>query len=74
MTLTKKLLGGFAAMLGLVLVISSASLAIIASLNGDLEKAAKVIARQQYLAGQVATSAAEMANAERAAVLASVIG
>ena len=74
MTLTKKLLSGFAAMLGLVLLISGAALAIISSLSGDLERAANVIARQQSLAGQVASSAAEMANSERAAVLSSVIG
>lgn len=74
MTLTKKLLSGFAAMLGLVLLISGASLAIIGGLSDDLERAAKVIAREQYLAGQVAGSASEMANAESGAVLSSVIG
>jgi methyl-accepting chemotaxis protein len=74
MTLTKKLLAGFGAMLALVLVISGAALAVIGSLGGDLERAAKVIAREQYLAGQVSGSSAQMANAERGAVLDAVLG
>ena len=50
MSLTKKLLGSFGAMLGLVLLLGAGALLVTRDLSGDLEHAANVTARQQYLA------------------------
>src|SRR4051812_35685567 len=74
MTLGKKLLGGFGVMLGLVLVLSGAALVALRNLNDDLDRAANVTARKQYLAGGVNASASEMASLARGSVLASVVG
>jgi methyl-accepting chemotaxis protein len=74
MSLTRKLLGGFAVMLGLVLVISVVALLVIRDLNRDLDRAANLTARKQYLAGQISRSTAEMAALESAAVLGAVVG
>ena len=73
MSLTKKLLGSFGAMLGLVLLLGAGGLLIIRDLSGDLERAANVTARQQYLAGQVSADAAELASLERGTVLAAML-
>ena len=73
MSLTKKLLGSFGAMLGLVLLLGAGGLLITRDLSGDLERAAKVTARQQYLAGQVSADAAELASLERGTVLAAML-
>ena len=54
MSLTKKLLGAFGLMLALVLILSAGALLVTRSLNRDLDRAAKVTARKQYLAGVVA--------------------
>jgi methyl-accepting chemotaxis protein/methyl-accepting chemotaxis protein-1 (serine sensor receptor) len=67
-------MGGFGVMLGLMLLISGAALVVIGSLGNDLEHAAKVIARGQYLAGKVGGATAAMANSEHAATLAAVLG
>src|SRR4051794_24041361 len=74
MTLGRKLLGGFGVMLGLVLLLSAGSVIAIRNLNEDLDRAARVTARKQYLAGGVNAAAAEMAGLERGSVLASVVG
>ena len=74
MTLGRKLLGGFGVMLGLVLLLSAAALVALRNLNDDLDRAAKVTARKQYLAGGVNASASEMASLARGSVLASVVG
>jgi methyl-accepting chemotaxis protein len=74
MTLGRKLLGGFGVMLGLVLLLSVAAMVSIRNLNEDLDRAAKVTARKQYLAGGVNAAASEMASLERASVLAAVVG
>lgn len=74
MSLTRKLLGGFAVMLGLVLVISVVALLVIRDLNGDLDRAANLTARKQYLAGHVSSTTSQMAALESGAVLASVVG
>jgi methyl-accepting chemotaxis protein len=74
MTLGKKLLGGFGVMLGLVLVLSMAAVIALRNLNGDLDRAANVTARKQYLAGGVNAAASEMASLARGSVLASVVG
>jgi len=74
MSLTKKLLSSFGAMLGLVLLLGAVGLMVTRGLSGDLERAANVTAREQYLAGQVTTDAAELTSLERGAVLAAMVG
>src|ERR1035438_2945447 len=74
MNLTKKLLGSFAAMLGLVLILGAAALLVTRDLSGDLERAANVTARQQYLAGQVSSDTSELTSLERASVLSAMLG
>jgi methyl-accepting chemotaxis protein/methyl-accepting chemotaxis protein-1 (serine sensor receptor) len=73
MSLTKKLLGSFGAMLGLVLLLGVGALLVTRDLSGDLERAANVTARQQYLAGQVSADAAELTSLERGSVLAAML-
>ena len=73
MSLTKKLLGSFGAMLGLVLLLGAGALLVTRDLSGDLERAANVTARQQYLAGQVSADAAELTSLERGSVLAAML-
>jgi methyl-accepting chemotaxis protein/methyl-accepting chemotaxis protein-1 (serine sensor receptor) len=73
MSLTKKLLSSFAAMLGLVLLMGAGLLLVTRDLSGDLERAANVTARQQYLAGQVSAGAAELTSLERGTVLAAML-
>jgi len=74
MSLSRKLLGGYGAMLALVLLLSIAALVVIRDLNGDLDRAANVTARQQYLAGEVNAATSEMANSERGMVLSAMLG
>ena len=52
MSLSRKLLSGFAAMIALVFVLSCGALIVISELNGDLDRAANVTARKEYLAHQ----------------------
>src|SRR4051812_18673737 len=73
MSLTKKLLSSFGAMLGLVLLLGAGALLVTRDLSGDLEHAATVTARQQYLAGQVSADAAELTSLERGGVLAGML-
>ncbi|HEY1263024.1 MAG TPA: methyl-accepting chemotaxis protein [Terriglobales bacterium] len=73
MSLSKKLLAGFGVMLALVLVLSVATLLIMRDAYGDLDRAANVTARKQFLAGSVRAATAEMASLERASVLAAVL-
>ena len=74
MSLSKKLMSGSAVMIALVFVLSSGALLAIRELNGDLELAANVTARKQYLAGSVDDAASEIAGLERGGVLAAVLG
>jgi methyl-accepting chemotaxis protein/methyl-accepting chemotaxis protein-1 (serine sensor receptor) len=74
MSLTGKLLGAFAALSGLLVLLAGACLWIARSLEGDLERAANVTARRQYLAGAGDTTASEMVSLERGSVLAAVLG
>src|SRR5262249_50099337 len=53
---------------------SAGAIVSIRDLNRELERAAKITARKQYLAGAVNAAAAEMSSLERAAVLAAVLG
>ena len=74
MNLGKRLLVSFAAMLGLVLFLSAAALLVTRDLGGELNHAANVTARQQYLAGMVSAGAADLTSLERGTVLASMLG
>jgi methyl-accepting chemotaxis protein/methyl-accepting chemotaxis protein-1 (serine sensor receptor) len=73
MSLTKKLVVSFAAMLGLVVLLGVGGLLVSHDLSADLERAANVTARQQYLAGQVSAGAAELTSLERGSVLAAML-
>jgi methyl-accepting chemotaxis protein/methyl-accepting chemotaxis protein-1 (serine sensor receptor) len=73
MSLTKKLLASFAAMLGLVILLGAGGLLVMRDLSGDLEHTANVTARQQYLAGQVSADAAELTSLERGSVLGAML-
>jgi methyl-accepting chemotaxis protein/methyl-accepting chemotaxis protein-1 (serine sensor receptor) len=73
MSLGRKLLSGFAAMLALVLLTSGGALLVTRSLNDDLDRAAGVTARKQYLAGQASAATAEMAGSEQGSVLAEML-
>ncbi|HEX3742379.1 MAG TPA: methyl-accepting chemotaxis protein [Bryobacteraceae bacterium] len=73
MSLGKKLLSGFGAMLALVLLTSGGALVVTQSLNNDLNRAANVTARKQYLAGEVSAAASEMANCEQGTVLSDML-
>jgi len=73
MSLTKKLLISFGAMLGLVLLLGAGGLFFTRDLAGELERAASVTARHQFLAGQVSAGAAELTSLERGSVLAAML-
>src|SRR5664279_2837586 len=73
MSLTKKLLCSFGAMLGLVLLLAAGGLLVTRDLSRDLEIVDGVTARQQYLAGQVSAEAAELTSLERGGVLAAIL-
>ena len=73
MNLSKRLLASFGAMLGLVLLLSAATLLVTRDLGGELDRAANVTARQQYLAGLVSAGASELTSLERGAVLAAML-
>jgi methyl-accepting chemotaxis protein len=74
MTLGRKLLSGFGVMLGLVLLLSGGALVAVRNVTADLDRAARVTAKKQYLAGGVNAGASEMASLARASVLAAVVG
>jgi methyl-accepting chemotaxis protein/methyl-accepting chemotaxis protein-1 (serine sensor receptor) len=60
--------------LGVALLSSAGAILSIRDLNRELEHAAKITARKQYLAGAVNAAAVEMSSLERAGVLAAVLG
>ena len=70
MSLGKKLLSGFATMIALVFVLSTAALLVIGDLNRDLVRAVGVTAQKQYLAGVIGAAASDMTSLERGSVLA----
>src|SRR6476619_2794753 len=74
MSLSRKLLLSFGVMLGLVLLLGASALLVTRDLNQELERAANVTARQQYLAGEVNASTSELTSLERGAVLAAMLG
>src|ERR1051325_7688586 len=73
MSLGRKLLSGFGAMLALVLLTSVGTLMITRDLSNDLKHAANVTARKQCLAGEVNAAASEMANCEHGTALAAML-
>ena len=73
MSLGRKLLSGFGAMLALVLLHSGGALLVTRDLNEDLKHAAEVTARKQYLAGEVNAATSEMASCERGVVLSAML-
>jgi methyl-accepting chemotaxis protein len=74
MSLTRKLLASFGVMLSLLLLLSGATLMVTRGLSQDLERAANVTARRQYLAGEVRAATSEMTALERGGVLDAVLG
>jgi methyl-accepting chemotaxis protein len=74
MNLSRKLLGGFATLIALVALLSCGAFFVISNLTGDLERAASVTARKEYLAGDVNAAASQISSIEKGAVLASVLG
>jgi len=74
MSLNRKLLTAFGALSALLVLLAGACLSITRSLNTDLDRAANVTARRQYLAGEVDTVASDMTAVERGSVLAAVLG
>ena len=74
MSLTRKLLMSFGVMLCLVLLLGAAALFMTRDLSRDLDRAASVTARQQYLAGEVNTATSELTSLERGGVLAAMLG
>jgi methyl-accepting chemotaxis protein len=73
MSLGRKLLSGFGAMLALVLLTSGGAIIVTRDLNEDLKRAANVTARKQYLAGEVNAATSEMASCERGTVLSAML-
>jgi methyl-accepting chemotaxis protein/methyl-accepting chemotaxis protein-1 (serine sensor receptor) len=73
MSLGRKLLSAFGAMLALLLLTSGGALFVTHNLNQDLKRAANVTARKQYLAGEVNSATSEMASCERGTVLADML-
>src|SRR5947209_11862926 len=74
MSLTRKLLAAFGVMLALLLLLSGATMMVTRGLNQDLDRAANVTARRQYLAGDVRAATGEMSGLERGGVLDGVLG
>src|SRR5262249_10281010 len=60
--------------IGVALHSSAGAMLAMRDLNNEVEYAARITARKQYLAGRVNAAAAEMSGLERAAVLAAVLG
>lgn len=74
MSLTRKLLSAFGGMLAVLLVLSGAGLMVTRALNRDLDSAANITARRQYLAGEVSTASSDMTGSERGVVLSAMLG
>ena len=73
MNLTRKIVIGFGIMLGLVVVISVVGTLVVGDLNADLNRAANLTARAQYLAGRVSRETAQMGALESTGVLSAVL-
>jgi methyl-accepting chemotaxis protein len=73
MSLGRKLLTGFGAMLALMLLTSGGAISVTRNLSSALKRAVDLTARKQYLAGEVRAATAEMASCERGTVLANML-
>lgn len=73
MSLSRKLLGSFGAMLALILLLSVGGVLVLRDLTADLDRAANINARQENLAGQAGAAASELTSLERAGVLAAML-
>jgi len=74
MSMSRKLLFGFGVMLALVVLLSASALMITNDLGNDLEQAARVTARKQFLAGTISADTAGITALERGIMLAAVLG
>ncbi len=74
MSIGRKLMISFGVMLALIFLIGGGAMLVVGDLNGDLDRAANVTARRQYLDGDLSASAAEMTSLERGCVLAAIVG
>jgi methyl-accepting chemotaxis protein len=74
MSLSRKLLCSFGAMLALILLLSVGGVLVLRDLSSDLDRAANITAKEQNLAGQAGAAASELASLERAGVLAAMLG
>lgn len=74
MNLTKKLVGGFALMLGIQLICNIASFVVIRNSQKDLDRTINVIGRKRFLANQINGASLQMMSLERGSVLAAVVG
>jgi len=72
-TIGARLMGGFVAMLGLVLVLGLSSLKLSQNISEELDRAVKLTAAKQQLAGQIATAAADMVALERGIAFATAL-
>src|SRR5688572_6373137 len=72
-TIGVKLGVSFGCLLALLLLLGGASLYLSAGANAEIERAVKVVARAQSLAGQAATAAAEMESRERGIAFALIL-
>jgi methyl-accepting chemotaxis protein/methyl-accepting chemotaxis protein-1 (serine sensor receptor) len=73
MSFSTKLYGGFGVTLALSLLLTVVTWAVVHDLNSDLDRAAGVTARQQYLAGEIHAAALGLANSARGSVLSAVL-
>ncbi len=74
MTIGKKLVAAFGAILGAALMLAIASGTVIHQLQRELDKTINKTAQRQYLAGEIGSTTAEMAGLERGIVLSSMLG
>ncbi|MBV8729201.1 MAG: MCP four helix bundle domain-containing protein [Acidobacteriia bacterium] len=74
MSFSKKLYGGFGLMLALLVVLSVTASVVVRGLNRDLDRAANITARQQYVSGQINADVLGLANSARGGVLSAVLG
>jgi methyl-accepting chemotaxis protein len=73
MTIGKKLVGAFAAMLAMTLIPGAISYRAIQGLSADVSRAVNVTSRRQFLAGEIGAATSEMEGQERAIALSLIL-
>jgi Sec-independent protein translocase protein TatA len=73
MTIGKKLLTAFGAMLGMALILGGIAQHAMEGLNQDLNRAVNVTARRQFLAGEIGGATREMEGLERGIALSLIL-